>query len=250
MRWFITAAILLIVAGAACVLYSQSIPVYSDADAPSRISSELASLPRETRFKEWYSRLLAFETPHKRFSDVGRGLCAAGVALLASLGLWRLYHRSARARTVAAVLTIWSALWLGRIPFTMWYYIVRQQRFDYPAWGDSIAIALFSESIAWFVGAVLSSLILRLLLIRHPLPAAIRLVRPSSAYGWVRAVFIGCWLAALALCVFEGVSDGDEGVVLASTIASVILLAFLSASELSRPNEPTNEAVQPAANGA
>jgi hypothetical protein len=246
MRWFIIAAILLIVGGGGCIVYAESFPVYSDEHAPSRIADELESLSRDTRFKEWYSRLRSFETPHKRFSDVGRGLCAAGVGLLASTRLWTLYHRWPRTRSVTVLLALWSALWLMRIPFTFWYYSLRQQRSDYPWWGDTIVIRIASESFSWVIGAVVSSVILRLFLIGYRLPATIRLVRPVSPYGWFRTVFIGCWLAILGEGAFWGVFDGDEGTVLTSTIASVILLVFLSALLSDRrPRDPPPDPDQP-----
>lgn len=250
MRWFIGAAFLLLVAGVGCILHAQSYPIYSDPDAPGRISEELSSLPRDTRFKEWYSRLRAVETPHKRLSDLGRGLCAAGVGLLSASAFWRLYHRWARMRGWGVILTVWCALWLIRIPLTLWYYGLRQQRFDYPVWGDSIGAPVFSESFAWLIAAVVTSIVLHLLLIRRTLPSVIHFARPSSPYGWFRAIVIGCWLAVLGICVFSGVPDGDEGVVLSSIMASVILLAILSAPELPRLDEPFSATAQPAGNDA
>ena len=250
MRWFIITAILLLVAGAGCVLYAQSFPIYSHADAPSRISNEIGSHPKETRTEEWYARLHAVETPHKRLSDLGRGLCAAGVGLLAAAGLWRGYLRWPEMRSAGVLLALWFALWLVRIPFTFWYYGLRQQRFDYPIWGDSIAIPVVSESIAWVVGAVVTSIMLRLLLVGHSLPVTIRFTRPASAFGWLRAVVIGGWLALLGVCIFSGVSDGDEGLALTSTIAAVILLLFLSASKLTRPDEPSTPDAELATDGA
>jgi len=167
MRWLISISIVLILAGASLVIYATTLPVYTDAAAPERLSNELEAKPRETRFKEWYSRLRTYETPHKKLSDFGRGLCAAGAGLLLASGVWVLYHRSPRMRTTWAVLILWLALWAMRIPFSMWYHGVRQQRFDYPVWGDSIAIPVFSESLTWIVGALISSFVLALLLIRH-----------------------------------------------------------------------------------
>ena len=235
MRWFFIAAILLIAVGVGCLLYARSFPIYSDPGIPERLSNELQSLPRETRFKEWYSRLQSFETPYKHFSDIGRGLIAAGIALLASTGLWFAYHHWHHVRTVAAIFAIWLVLWLGRIPFIMWYYGVREERFDYPVWGDSIGLPIVTESGACFIGAVLSSILLLVLLNRYSLPATIRLQWPLSAYGWLRAAFIGIWIVILFVNVVCGVIDGNEGLVLSCAVATVILMAFLSASRLPGP---------------
>lgn len=242
MRWILLIAAVLILAGAALIVSAVRLPVYTDANAPERLSRELETRPRETRFKEWYSRLPAYETAHKKLSDCGRGLVAAGAGLLLAVGIWTLYHRFSWMRTGWAVFIVWILLWVARIPFTAWYYGLRQQRFDYPVWGDSIAIPVVSESITWIAGAVISSLVLAALLYRHPLPRAIRIARPHSVLGWIRAVVIGCWIAILGLCVATGIPDGDEGIVLTATAASVILLAFLSARDAatSKKNNDTS----------
>lgn len=250
MRWLISTLIVLILAGVGLVIYATSLPVYTDAAAPERLSSELEAQPRETRFKEWYSRLRTYETPHKKLSDFGRGLCAAGVGLLLASGVWILYHRFPRMRTTWAVFLLWLALWATRIPFSMWYHGVRQRRFDYPVWGDSIAIPVFSESLTWIAGALISSLVLAVLLIRHPLPTRIRVFRPSSAYSWTRAAFLACWIAILGLCVASGIPDGDEGMVLTAVIASVILLAFLSAREVRSTDKSHDTSIAHSTTGA
>jgi len=232
MRLPISISIVLMLAGVSLVIYATTLPVYTDVTAPERLSSELEAKPRETRFKQWYSQLRSYETPHKKLSDFGRGLCAAGVGLLLATGVWVLYHRFPWMRNIWAMFLLWLTLWTARIPLSMWYYRVRQQRFDYPVWGDSIAIPVFSESLTWIVGALVSSLVRGLLIIRRPIRARIRIIRPSSAYGWIRAAFLACWIVVLGLCIASGIPDGDEGMVLASIIASVVLLAFLSAQQV------------------
>jgi hypothetical protein len=239
MRWLIAIALVFMMLGGGAVLHSTRFPVYTDPKAPGRLSIELESLPRETRFKEWYTRLRAYETPHKRIADTGRGVLSAGIGLFAAAGLWSLYHRWPPTRTFRVLVLIWSLLWLVRIPLSFWYHSVRSARFDYPTWGDSIAIGIFSESFTWIVGAALSSLVLGLLLIRYPLPPNIRIRRPRSVHGWLRAIFLASWLVILGVCVIEGISDGNEGMVFTGIVASVILMAFSSAQATSRPDEST-----------
>ena len=231
MRWPISLSIVLILAGVSLIIYATTLPVYTDTAAPERLSRELASKPREIRSTEWYCRLRTYETPHKKLSDFGRGLSAAGVGLLLACGVWILYHRFPWMRTAWAVFLLWIALWAMRIPITIWYYWIREQRFDYPVWGDSIGIPVASESVVWIAGALISSLVLAVLLIRYPLPARIKFVRPRSAYGWCRAAFLAGWILMIGFCVAAGVQDGDEGMVLTPIIASVILLVFLSANQ-------------------
>lgn len=231
MRWSVTISILLALVGFGLLIYSASLPVYTDPEAPARLSQELAEVPREARFKEWYSRLSTYETPHKKFSDYGRGLIAAAAGLITASGFLVLYARRAWLRSILGVFGVWLGAWAARIPLSMWYYGVRQKRFDYPVWGDSIAIPVFQESFAWLLGAGVSSILLGLLLLRHPLPAHLQLVRPISIVGWVRTIILILWVAVLLLCAFSGIPDGDEGMTFSCLVASAVLIVFLSASE-------------------
>ncbi|RYD41653.1 MAG: hypothetical protein EOP85_12350 [Verrucomicrobiaceae bacterium] len=86
----------------------------------------MQALPREVMFKQWYLQLRSFETGHKWFSDFGRGLMAGAAGLWLACLIWR------RALAKAWLMTSWMGLWVLRVPFTWWYYGVRQERFDYP----------------------------------------------------------------------------------------------------------------------
>lgn len=222
----------LFLVGASLVLYAATLPVYTDTQAPERLSSELEKVvPEERQFEEWCSRLRAFETPHKKISDLGRGLVAAGAGLLLAGGIWCLYRKTEGPWTVPAIFILWVGLWLLRIPLSIWYYWLRQERFDYPTWGDSVAIPIYQETISWIGDAIITSGILGILLIGHPLPRRIQFVIPSSILGWIRAAFLIFWLVVLCLEIIFGIPNGDEGMVLASIGASVILLVFLAAKQ-------------------
>lgn len=242
MRWPVTIAVLLALVGCGLLIYSASLPVYTDSKAPSRLTLELAKAPRETRFKEWYTRLRTYETPHKKVSDWGRGLIAAAAGLATASGFLVLYGQQAWMRSLSGIFGLWLGAWAIRIPLSMWYYAIRQMRFDYPGWADSIAIPIFQESLAWILGAGISSIVLRLLLIRHPLPARIQLVRPHSIFGWVRAIILLLWLAILLFFVFEGIFDGNEGMTFSGLVAAAILIVFFSAPETRPVPERASEA--------
>ncbi len=225
-------------AGSGLLVYSTKWPVYIDETAPERLSEKLKPSgdlkpgDLDARFKEWLSKLPAYETPNKKFSDLGRGLCAAGLGMLLASGVWVLYHRSAWMRTARAMFVLWLILWAARIPLSMWYYGLRQKRFDYPVWSDSIAVGIYKDGLTWMIGAVISSLVLAALVKGYRFSPRIRLLRPQSIYGWVRATIVALWIALLAEGVISGIPDGDEGTVLPSIVASVVLLFFLSADEV------------------
>lgn len=237
MRRLTSVSYLLIIIGLIFTGYATTIPVYTDSKAPERLSAELGNKPRDTRFREWHAQLRAYETPHKRLSDTGRGLVAAGAGLWLACGFWRLYHTRPGMRRAGTILTLWLALWAIRIPLSYWYYTIRFERFDYPVWGDSIGIPIISECVAWIAGAALSSLALGVLLSRRPLPDRIRFVRPRTGGNWTRAIFLWAWLALLGFCVVEGLRYGDEGMILPPLVAGVILLAFLGAPAVSTAEE-------------
>ena len=231
-------SLFLIFAGASLLLYTAKMPVYTDPSAPDRISNELYpsgtlnQKERDARYEEWFSRLRSFETQYKRLSDLGRSLCASGVGFLLASALWIQYPRQAWLRTTRTVLNLWFILWAVRFPLSVWYYGLREYRVDYPSWDDSIGIPIFFECIEWAIGLVISSRLLRLSLKWHTLPATISWVRPSTAYGWFRIALFALWIAFLIESLIFSIPDGDEGAVFTSIVATVVLLIFLSADEV------------------
>lgn len=199
-------------------------PIYTDPQGPARISRELWNLPREVRFQQWHVRLHAIETEYKFRTDLGRGLMVAGLAMWFVPWLWRFGGGSE-----AWLLFVWLGLWLLRIPLTFWYYSVRQDRFEYPVWGDSVGIRIFTESISYVIGGVVTLLILLGLLAGRNLTESGEFQRPSSLWGWIRAIVLSLWIALLVWLVGESVWFGDEGAVISGVLAVPILLKVLSA---------------------
>jgi hypothetical protein len=124
------------------------------------------------------------------------------------------------------VFFIWIGLWVIRIPFSMFYYSIRYERFDYPVGADAIAIPIYRESVIWVIGAILTSAVLGLLLIRCPLPAGISIGLPSSILSWIRAVFLVAWLTLLLDGAITSIPEGDAGAVISCAAASAVLVIF------------------------
>jgi len=235
MRWAVALSVALILTGASILAYALQLPAYSEANAPDRLTQELDSKPEQVRVDEWMSRIRAYETPEKRLSDLGRGLCAAGLGLLLACRICSLYHKHAWMRSPAFILVLWLTLWAVRIPLSFWYYGLRQYRFDYPIWADAIAIPIFQETALWIAGALATSVVLLSLLRKHPLPTQIRWVKPTTARSWIRTLFLGAWLVAMGTCIAAGIPDGDEGGVFACMVATVVILALASTREAANP---------------
>ncbi|HEX5444450.1 MAG TPA: hypothetical protein VFW87_11495 [Pirellulales bacterium] len=215
--------------GIGLVLYSSSMPYYTDRDAALRLSAELKDAPREIRFKKWYARLPTYETRRKALSDWGRGCLAASAGLLCTVIVWSYYHSSRQMRTVRALLALWIGLWIIRIPLDNWYYQVRAERHDYPPWGDSIAIPLAGNAFVLMIGAAGSTVMILLFIAGRRLPDKICIGKPRSALGWMRAGLIFLWLGVLGWGVITGIPDGDESMIFSEIIASLVLLIVVGA---------------------
>jgi hypothetical protein len=230
LRGLIAFSLVLICLGAALMAYAATLPLYTDPTAPDRISLKLESISSESlRYNEWETLLHVYETSHKRISDWGRGLGAAGLGIALAIGIGFVYRRITGVAAWVMVLACWVGLWLARIPFTIWYYDVRYDRFDYPIWSDAIAIPIYQESVVWILGAIISTLLLGALVFgRFPQPG-IRIFVPSTLSGWLRTVFLVAWLDVLGVMIGGGISDGDEGAIICGLGASSILLIILAA---------------------
>ena len=235
-------------------MYASTFPIYTDKKAPGRIADELypkgnlSQSEMNARFDQWFLQLRTYETPYKRLSDLGRGLCAAGLGLLLATYVWVAYHKFSWMRTTRAIFLLWLALWAMRIPLSVWYYVIRALRFDYPSWGDSIGIGIFTDWLSWVIGAAVSSLILASLLWGRKLPEKITFAKPRSTYDWLRTLFFAAWMAILVEGIAFGIPAGDEGAVLTPIVAPIILLAVLYADKAKSGDgmQPASDALAPA----
>lgn len=235
-------ALLCLIAGCVFVRLSLSLPVYHDENAPGELSQEILDmkLSREARFEKWHEMLPTLETNHKRFSDWGRGLISAAVGLVGSLVFFTLYRRYRNLRRLRTILVVWILLWLMKLPFVLWYYGLRLERFDYPVWGDSIAIPVFSEGIAYLILAAVSTVVLRFVSIDHPPKKRLAWHKPKSVWGWSRLIILLLWLILNIWVITSAIKDGDEGTVIFCTVGSAILLAFLMTKE-KKPAVPVKD---------
>lgn len=238
------AVVVALIAGAICIKKSREYPVYTDREAPARLSLELNNLPREQRFSEWYKQLATYETPHKRLQDLGCGLLALGVGLLLSFGLAYCYKKTRPPKKGLFFLFAWIFLWILPALFSPWYYSVRQKRFDYPSWGDSIIIGVFSDVFAFGLGCVILGVAARILMIGHEFPASLRPRLPQGFIGWSRGLLLAPWIVILLATAESSVRDGSVGVVLSSLGFFPLLFAMLWAKpRIKEPEENSTKDV-------
>ena len=226
----VVAAVILL-SGLAVFFSGNSLPFYTDPKAPEELSHKLEDLPRDERFEQWYQQLAQIETSHKRQTDLGRGLVALGLGI--SIGVLFLHWlpKTNGKRVGIWIAVFWTILWGIKFPLTMWYYSVRQSRFDYPVWGDSIAIGVFQDCMVWVVGFIAFSILLAVFMRRYRFPVSVALRSPTGGWGWLRTIGLWLWMVLLAACILPAIGDGDEGMVLSCTAAVPVILLALSAPE-------------------
>ncbi len=205
-------------------------PVYTDSRAPARLSQALQDRPRDVRFREWYAQLKTYETPHKRLTDLGRGLITLGIGGIACFIMLSLWHGFQGRSRYPLFCVFWLALWAVKVPFSFWYYDLRQERFDYPVWGDSIAIPAGSEAFAWVLGGIISLPVAMLMMTGRVLTPVFRFYRPIGFIAWARLTLLSLWFLLLLFCIGSGIMDGDEGMVF-SCVAAMPLLLFITVAE-------------------
>lgn len=221
----------ILLSGIAIFASGHSLPIYTDPQIPEELSRKLEDLPREERFSQWYQQLARHETSHKRLTDLGRGFIALGLGISIGALFLHFLSKTNGKRVGLWVAAFWTMLWVIKFPLTVWYYSVRQARFDYPVWGDSIGIGVFQDFFAWVVGFILFSILLAVLMIRHRFPHCVSLQTPADGWGWCRTVGLWLWMLLLSLCILPSVGDGDEGMVLSCTAAIPVILLALSANK-------------------
>lgn len=216
-------------------------PVYSEPGIAQRLSHELQSLPSSSQSREWYRQMKNYETPHKRLTDLGRGMMALGAGVLVAHYVGAFYLRHQGWKRIGYFSVVWLGLWAIKIPFSSWYYKVRLWRWDFPIWDDVTTINVMSESMVWIAGALVSLPIVFAFLFRHEFASNLRPRRPSGWLRWARALALWLWLALLIVIVGASVWDGDEGMIISCVGAMPLLLAMLSANPKTA-NSPTTPA--------
>jgi hypothetical protein len=224
-RVLVITSALCLLAGGGLIWRACQIPVYTDADAPARLSVELEKLPREQRFEEWYTQLAEYETAHKRIYDWGQGGAALGIGGLLGAAWLAARKKFSRARGQVALTVMWLLAWATQVPCVAWYYGVRQQRFDYPVWGDSIGIPMFSRIIMSIVSAIVTTPVLLALTVGWLGTEKFVFRKPTAALEWGRLVLLVLWMTLLVLLVMISVADGKVTFIIPCTLGLATLFA-------------------------
>jgi len=191
------------------------------------LSSRLADKPRDIRWREWHEERPKLDGPRKMLNDTGTGL----LALAATLAVLRLLtgfplqdSRSPKWRWLFIV--VYLIALAVQVPSSFWYYGLRQSRFEYPTWGDSIIIGVAQTLMACVVLAIVGSLLWWPFLAKSRFPAAL-LAWPVNQvrFNLIASLGFGALTALCLIAVPSEVQDGNLGGIL---MALVLAYLFLS----------------------
>jgi hypothetical protein len=199
---------------------------------------ELQNLPRDQRFKGWHVRLAAYETAHKKIYDWGQGIATLGLGGLLGTAFLAARRNFPRMRGKLPLTVIWLLAWATQIPCLCWYYMVRQERFDYPVWGDSVGIPIFTGMIATIGGMLITTLLLLALMAGRSDTGHWSDKKPVIISAWGRLVFLLLWMALLTALVVGNVSDGNVIFIVPCILAMPVLAVTAFGMEPAEPRNP------------
>jgi len=111
MKGSLIIAVLLVVGGICGWIYASAIPVYTDPDAPGRLSLKLGELPSKEGFRAWHEELPKFETKHKMIADGSRGSIALGIGMAIAAGILYAYKQHPSVRRKDSLFFFWMGMW-------------------------------------------------------------------------------------------------------------------------------------------
>ena len=224
--WYFLLGLFLL--GLAMIGSSLRYPWYTASEqAIGELSTRLANAPRDVRFREWYQERAKLDTPRSMLNDTGTGLLtlASILAILRlSTGFPLRDARSPRKRWLFVLIYL-TAL-AAQVPASFWYFGLRQSRFEYPVWGDSIIIGISQTFIACVAFAVIGSLLWWPFLAVCRFPAML-LAWPANQrrFNLIVSLGFGAFAALSLIAVPSEVRDGNIGGIL---MAVVLMYLFLS----------------------
>ncbi len=222
-------SIICLLAGFALQWHALTLPVYTDPGLREQLTKELADKPDEDRTREWFVRLGAVETPHKKLWGLGAGLCGLGCGLMIACAVWRRYRRALPGRRAGLFGGVWLGVLALKIPLSLCQYVYLQVRGDYPWWADIIMIPIVFEVMGLIFAGGLSSMLIRLTMKGREWPDDLHLRWPTSILGWLRFGLLTAWPLFLTCCAYDGVKYGNPGDVIACVSVMPLFLAVLCA---------------------
>ncbi len=202
--------ILLCLIGLGCLMYSFTLPYYTD---PKAVSDTITEINQDKDL--YYKAVKQFKTDKLAIMDFGSWLTIFSFTVLIFMVLmhiknlsdWKKLYSCSK-KTLFITVNIAG---LMMIPGTIWYYWFRLTRWDYLPFADSIGIPIGSGILMALVLIVLSNLFILLLTWRSHLP--VKLFIRAKHYGiWtiLLELFFGLCFILNFLLILASIVDGDH----------------------------------------
>ena len=197
-------------------------------DEAWQLSARLQDLPHAERWTQWYMERPKLETPRKRMVDCGSGL----VALAVMLGAFFVTTRFPSAKAVTPQRRLFLVLfYLGafavQTPLSLFVLGMRQHRFDYPTWGDSIIIGVFNTLICSVVLGGIGLIILLVVLAFAKFPAPLWVWSSErKIFSTVISVMFGIPVILALLLLAVSVPYGHLGEIVLTTMFIYLFLSL------------------------
>lgn len=185
----------------------------------------------EMEKSDYYEKEAALSTNKVKLMDIGSGLAIASTTILLFLNFRKIktFRDFENVMTFSKSYTFTSAniAWLALIPGTVWYYVFRAGRADYPPFTDSIGEPIMSQIPFLLVLLVPLNMFILLTSINANLPTEL-FVKPSkySSGTIFWEVFFGFWLLINMIFLVSFVRDGDHISIPVNLYFTFILLSL------------------------
>ncbi len=220
---FIT--IVLLTVGLAIFISSLTIPRYVDVNAANELHENGYEMDRTL----YYEKEEALSTNKLFLMDLGSGIIIVSLLLHICLTNYKLKKLSDFKQLPIIPnksIFLWANLaWLLLVPGTIWYYLFRESRGDYPPFADSIGIPLFMQITALLF--ILIPLNLFLSLVIGKSKSADKLFPKPNIKKWSRIgweVFFGFFMLLNMLFLSAFTMDGDHVSIPVNLFFTFILL--------------------------
>lgn len=231
---YVAFLLILAVAGMGYILSSIRQPWYPE-EAVKELVIRTEGLSGNMRNQEWWTGRSQLISPRVRYTDFGLGLIATSgmLGFLLHIGGVPLRDAHSPKNRVHFIVIYLSAIGIQCLtsPF---YYGLRQHRFEYPPWADSMGIPISVEFTACIFIAILGSLLWWPFLAASRFPARL-LVWPQKQQLF--NVVISILLTACCIppaCLFPSyATSGNIGGV-ATTVVSLYLILSIRAGLVTR----------------
>jgi len=228
--------------------YSLNLPYYTNAAAKEKLESEtndkmLSSNGSQykTIKAKYYADVDKLQTNKNLYFDLGSGISVASFIIFIFLLGFKIKHYNdflgVKSVNKTLIYLIAIPVWLLMIPGTIWYYTLRAERGDYPAFADSIAIPIMYGAFSICVGLLLLILFLILTTRKSIFPTLV-FIKPINYKKTIliKEVLWGV-LLFLNLCCFIGfVIDGDHILIIVNLFFTYLILT-LRAGQINRYNQ-------------